>query len=211
MTNVKFLDKEYNEAMLKEMSVDDLVSLRNLVASNLGAAAIRDFKDHETAVTQTWKALVKYNEEGPGKNAAPKKKAAKPKKEPAERKLAKAAEPGFLKRPTRRSFSSVKILKQPEGNEGRLHRWPNYWDGMLIVDAVETEGCIPWDIMNWAKHGLMEITEPTDEEYTQRRAEWHKKHGLTDPDIEKAEAKAEREAAKAKREAAKAEAVEAAE
>jgi type IV secretory pathway VirB10-like protein len=208
---IKFLDKEYSEADLKNMTIEDLLSLRNTVASNLGVASISTFKDHDTAVAQTMKALTKYeqtvNDEAEGGDAGETKGKGKAKepKEPKERKLAKPAEAGFVKRPTRKMFSKVEIIKQHTGEEGRQHRWPNYSDGMLIIDAIETEGCIPWDIYNWESKGLMKVTEPTDEEYAERRAAWYAKHGRTDPEVEK-EAKAkEREEAKAKREAEKAE------
>ena len=210
---VKFLDKDYSEANLRDLSIEDLLSLRNLVATNLGVASVRSFKDHDTAVAQTWKALLKFEEtaaeDGDGADE-PKTKATKTKapKEPKERKLAKPAEPQFIKRPTRKMFAQVKILKEHTGAEGRAHRWPNYKDGMLIIDAVEGEGTIPWDIMNWAKQGLMEVIEPTDAEYAERRAAWYKKHGREDPDLakereaeEKAKAKAEREAAAAAKKA----------
>ena len=217
MTNsVKFLDKEHTEASLSTMSIDDLLSLRNLVASNLGVAAVKGFKDQETAAVQTWKALVKYDQtmsaDGDTGEAAP-AKAKKAPKEPKERKLAKPAEPGYIKRPTRKMFARVKILKEHTGAEGRAHRWQNYKDGMLIVDAIEGEGTLAWDIMNWASQGLMEVIEPTDEEYKERRAAWYKKHDREDPDLakeraaeKKAKAKAEREAAAAAKKAAAAEA-----
>lgn len=198
---VKFLDKEYTENSLQSMSLEDLLALRNLVASNLGVASVKAFKDQETAIAQTWKALVKFDEAG---DEASEEKAPKAKKvkEPKERKLAKPAEPGYIKRPTRKMFAKVKILKEHTGAEGRAHRWPNYKDGMLIIDAIEGEGTIPWDIMNWAKQGLMEVIEPTDEEYNQRRAEWYKKNGRVDPDLEKEQKAQEREKAKAERKAA---------
>lgn len=203
--SIKFLDKDYTETSLSTMSLDDLLSLRNLVASNLGVAAVKGFKDQETAAAQTWKALVKYEEtaaeaEG-GEAPAPKAKKVKEPKEPKDRKLAKPAEPGYIKRPTRKMFAKVKILKEHTGAEGRGHRWPNYKDGMLIVDAIEGEGTLAWDIMNWAAQGLMEVVEPTDEEYKERRAAWYTKHGREDPDLAKERADAEKAKAKAEREA----------
>lgn len=198
---ITFLDKEYTEDSLKTMSIEDLLSLRNLVASNLGVASVKTFKDQETAAAQTWKALMKYDETMSDEGAAEKPaKAPKAPKEPKERKTAKPAEPGYVKRPTRNMFAKVKILKQHTGAEGRAHRWPNYKDGMLIIDAIEGEGTLPWDIMNWAKQGLMEVTEPTDEEYAERRAAWYKKHDREDPDLAKEREAAEK--AKAKAEAA---------
>lgn len=227
---IKFLENEYNKADLAGMTDEDLLTLRNTVASNLGVAGIKNFKDHDTAVEQTWKALQKFDETvkseaGEGGEATTGEKPAKaPKapKEPKERKLAKPAASQYVKRPTRKMFSKVEIVKQHDGSQDRAHRWPNYKDGMLVIDAIEGEGTLAWDIYNWEAKGLMKVVEPTDAEYAERRAAWYTKHGLEDPDLaktkkaeerEKAKAakaeeaaakKAEREKAKAEKEAAKA-------
>lgn len=198
---IKFLDKEYTKDLLAKAGDDELLMLRNLVADNLGVSKIQGFKDHDTAVEQTWKALVKFDETvkseaGDGETEAPK---AKKVKEPKERKLAKPAEKGFVKRPTRKMFSSVSIVKQHSGAEGRAHRWPNYSDGMLVIDAIEGEGTLAWDIYNWEAAGLMKIVEPTDEQYAERRAAWYKKHGLEDPDLSKTRKADEAAAAKVKK------------
>lgn len=202
---IKFLDKEYTKDLLAKAGDDELLTLRNLVADNLGVSKIQGFKDHDTAVEQTWKALVKFDETvkaeaGDGGAAeAPKVKKVKEPKEPKERKLAKPAEKGFVKRPTRKMFSSVSIVKQHTGAEGRSHRWPNYSDGMLVIDAIEGEGTLAWDIYNWEAAGLMKVVEPTDEQYAERRAAWHKKHGLEDPDLAKTRKAEEAAAAKTKK------------
>ena len=196
---IKFLDKEYTKDLLAKAGDDELLTLRNLVADNLGVSKIQGFKDHDTAVEQTWKALVKFDETvkaEAGDGEAPKAKKAK---EPKERKLAKPAEKGFVKRPTRKMFSSVSIVKQHTGAEGRSHRWPNYSDGMLVIDAIEGEGTLAWDIYNWEAKGLMKVVEPTDEQYAERRAAWYKKHGLEDPDLAKTRKGEEAAAAKAKK------------
>lgn len=203
---ISFLDKNYTEAGLGGMSDDDLLTLRNLVASNLGVASVKAFKDHETAVAQTWKALVKYEEtlaeeagEGGAEAKPAKAKKVKEPKEPKERKLAKPAHGQHVKRPNRDMFATVKIIKQHTGAEGRAHRWPNYRDGMTVMDAIEGEGTLQWDINNWVSKGLMELVPPTDEEYAERRAAWFKKHGREDPDLSKETKKAEREKAKQER------------
>lgn len=196
---IKFLDKEYTKDLLAKAGDDELLTLRNLVADNLGVSKIQGFKDHDTAVEQTWKALVKFDETvkaEAGDAEAPK---VKEPKEPKERKLAKPAEKGFVKRPTRKMFSSVSIVKQHTGAEGRSHRWPNYSDGMLVIDAIESEGTLAWDIYNWEAAGLMKVVEPTDEQYDERRAAWYKKHGLEDPDLSKNRKAEEAAAAKAKK------------
>lgn len=204
---ITFMDKAHTEVSLKSETLESLLELRNLVASNLGVAAIKAFKDHETAVVQTWKALVKYDETvkaEAGGIAPPAPKAAKVPKEPKERKPAKPTAPQYVKRPTRKMFSVVNIIKEHTGVEGRAHRWPAYKDGMLVVDAIEGEGTLAWDVINWANLGLMKITEPTDAEYAERRAAWYKKHNLEDPDLSKETKAAEREKLKAERDAANA-------
>lgn len=213
---ITFLDKSYSRADLEGMSIEDLLSLRNLIASNLGVAAVKTFKDHTAAVDQTMKALQKYESSAGDKGAeATKEKKAKAPKEPKERKLAKPAEAQHVKRPTKKMFSVMSMVKPFDGEEDRAHRSSNYKDGMMIIDAIEGEGTLPWDIYNWEKQGYVKVTEPTEEEYAERRAAWYKANGREDPDVAKqrqreerekakAEREAEREAKKAEREAAKA-------
>lgn len=205
---ITFLDKSYTRADLESMTDEALLELRNLVASNLGVASVKGFKDHTTAVEQTLKALKKYEA-----SAEPDEE--KPVKQPKERKLAKPAEAQHVKRPTRKMFSVMKIVKPFDGQEDRSHRSGNYRDGMMIIEAIEGEGTLAWDIYNWEKQGYVQVIEPTEEEYAQRRAAWYKEKGREDPDVakirmreerekSKAEREAEREAKKAEREAAKA-------
>ncbi len=211
---ITFLTVSYTLAALGAMADDKLLELRNLVATNLGVASIRGFKDHDAAVEQTWKALERFestaaNEAGEaggapvaGKPAkAPKEpKAPKPPKEPKDRKPAKSSMPQLVKRPTRKMFSTITKTGEHNGNDhGRAHRWPNYVNGMTIVDVIEADGTEPWDIYNWQSKGIMSVTEPTDAEYAERRAAWYKKHNLTDPDLSKETKAAERAAAKVKR------------
>lgn len=213
---IAFLGNDYTQAVLAAMTDEKLLELRNLVASNLGVAAIRSFKDHDHAVEQTWKALEKFESTANAEASEagePKAKKEKAPKEPKERKLAKSSAAGIVKRPTRKMFSTITKIGEHDGTQGRQHRWLNYKDGMTIVDVIETEGTEPWDVYNWESKGIMKVTEPTDAEYAERKAAWYAKHGLTDPDVAKeqkakaaAEAKAKREAEmaakKAEREAA---------
>jgi hypothetical protein len=218
---IKFLDKSYTQDSLKSMEVSALLELRNLIATNLGVATIKGFPDQNTAVDQTWKALERYEStaenEGTDVEGKPTdgtkisaKKAPKEPKEPKERKLAKSADAKLVKRPTKKMFSKITKTGEHNGTQGRQHRWPNYKDGMTLVDVIEGQGTEPWDVHNWVKQGIMTLTEPTDAEYEELKAAWYKKHGLTDPELSKAEkekAKAEAKAkkdeeAKAKKEAA---------
>lgn len=220
---IQFLDKSYTRADLEGMSIEDLLSLRNLIASNLGVASVKQFKDHATAVDQTMKALQKYESSAADDGAEGEKltKKAKAPKEPKERKLAKPAAAQHVKRPTRKMFDTMKIVKPFDGEEDRAHRSSNYKDGMMIIDAIQGEGTIPWDIYNWEKQGYVQVVPATDAEYAERRAAWYKEQGRDDPETakaraaeereaKKAERAAEREKAKAEREAAKAAKAEAA-
>lgn len=167
------LKKVYTDKELDGMTDQELLKLRNLCAKALGVAEVKEFKDHATAVDQTKKALTKYQK--------------KPEKKP--RGVAKAMGPETVKRPTREMFDSIKILKQPEGKFPRAHRWPNYKDGMLVIDAREGDNMHPWDINEWCKLGLMKRVPATDAEYAQRRAAWFKKQGREDPELKKNAAK----------------------
>lgn len=212
MTSINFKGTDYTQDSLKEMSIDDLLTLRNSVAVDLGVAEVKGFKDQATAEAQTWKALQRVASNTDEAKAG---KAKKPKAPPKERGLAKSAEAKVVKRPTKKMFSTIKKTGEHDGTQGRVHRWPNYKDGMTIVDVIETEGTEPWDVYNWQGQGIMTVTEPTDEEFAERKAAWYKKHGLTDPEEAKrlkaeehakakAEREAEREAKKKEREEAKA-------
>lgn len=196
---IKFNDTEYTETSLKTMSSEDLLELRNVIASNLGVGAVKGFKDQPTAVVQTWKALQRF-ESGASADAGTKK--AKVKKEPKERGLAKSAEAKVVKRPTKKMFSTIKKVGEHDGSQGRIHRWPNYKDGMTVVDVIETEGTEPWDVYNWQNQNIMLLTEPTDDEFVARKAAWYKKHGLTDPEEAKRLRSEERAKAKVERDKA---------
>lgn len=202
MTSINFQGTDYTQASLKDMSIDDLLTLRNSVAADLGVAEVKGFKDQATAEAQTWKALQRV---GSAADPAKATKTAKPKAPPKERGLAKSAEAKVVKRPTKKMFSTIAKTGEHDGTQGRTHRWPNYKDGMTIVDVIENEGTEPWDVYNWQGQGIMTVTEPTDEEFATRKAAWYKKHGLTDPEEAKRLRAEEREKAKAEREAAAAE------
>jgi hypothetical protein len=216
--SIKFLTEEYTQESLKVLDDEKLLELRNLVATNLGVASVRSFKDRETGLEQTWKALEKYEAEGQkeageaGEKPVKAKKEPKAPKEPKERKPAKSSAPGIVKRPTKKMFSTIEKIGEHNGStHGRAHRWPNYKDGMTIVDVIEGDGTEPWDVYNWEKHGIMKVVEPTDEQYAERRAAWYAKHGLTDPEVTKAQKAKEAAEKKAAAEAAKAAAKAAAE
>jgi colicin import membrane protein len=205
---ITFNNTAYSQDSLTEMSIEDLLTLRNLVASNLGVASVKSFKDKAAAETQTWKALERFDSQDGEEE--PKVKKPKVKKEPKPRGLAKSAEAKTVKRPTKKMFAKIKKIGEHDGTQGRAHRWPNYKDGMTLVDVIETEGTEPWDVYSWVEAGIMEVTEPTDEEFAERKATWYKKHGLTDPEEakriraeERAKAKAEREKAAAEKKAAR--------
>ena len=210
MTDLTFNGTTYTEDTLKGMSDAELLELRNAVGKELGVAAIPNFKDHDAAVGQTLKALQKFAAKAaPAPKAAAKPKAAKaakPKKEKGPYVIPKSAQAKTVKRPNKKMFSTIKIVGEHDGttNHGRAERWKNYKDGMTMVDVIETEGTEPWDVYNWQKHGLIQVVEPTDEEYAQRRAAWYKAKGMEDPEAAKERKAAERAAAKAEREAAKA-------
>jgi hypothetical protein len=212
--SIKFLTTDYTQESLKALDDEKLLELRNLVATNLGVASVRGFKDREAALEQTWKALEKYEAEGQkeageaGEKPVKAKKEPKAPKEPKERKPAKSSAPGIVKRPTKKMFSTIEKIGEHNGStHGRAHRWPNYKDGMTIVDVIEGDGTEPWDVYNWEKQGIMKVTEPTDAEYDERRAAWYVKHGLKDPEAlkaEKAKEAAEKKAAAEAEKAAKA-------
>lgn len=202
--SITFNGTDYTLKKLEAAETDELLALRNQIADNLGVAKVRQFSDHGTAVKQTWKALEKFEktcaEEAAGGEPKP-QKAKKAPKEKGPYVIPKSAQAKVVKRPTRQMFSTIAKTGEHTGEQGRQARWPNYKDGMTLVDIEETDGTEQWDVKNWVKHGIMSVTEPTDEEYEARRAAWYKKHGLTDPEVAKIEEAKAKEAAKAEREA----------
>lgn len=207
-------DLVLSEAILGDYETDALLDLRNNIADNLGVAKLRSFKDHATAVAQTWKAAQKWQEtvdaEAAGQEQAKEAKPKKP-KAPKEKKpyvVPKSAQPGFVKRPTRRTFDTIEIIGEHDGTTamGRPEAWPFYKSGMTMAEIVETNGTEKWCVDLWVSKGLMKIVEATDEEYAERRAAWFAKEGREDPEAVKAAKKAAAEKAKAEKAKAAAEA-----
>jgi hypothetical protein len=184
-----FKDKEYTKESLEAMTDEELLALRNEIAVELGVSTIKGFRDHEMAVDQTLRALSKFEERMSEKEEIRdqvKVRKQKPPKEPRDpRPIAKSAMAKNVKRPTRKMFSTIKKIGEHDGTQPRGMRWPNYRDGMTIVDVIENEGTEPWDVYAWVACGIMSLTEPTDEEYAERKAAWYEKHGRVDPDVAK--------------------------
>ena len=216
---IEFNGVSYTEASLNAMSDDKLLELRNIVASNLGVSRANSFKNHEQAVKNTLAALTKWDssqseEAGDGDGET---KAKKPKKkkddgpsgdEKKRLRETKAKSAQIPKRPTRRMFSTIKKLRDPEQGKDRAFAWPDYKDGARLIDIMEDPALHADKVRWWAsqKPPYMKLVEPTDEEYETARAAWYKKHGLEDPDEAKAAKKKAAEEAKAKKAAEKAEA-----
>ena len=196
MTKLTFNDKEYDKETLEAMSTDDLLVLRNEVAASLGVQEVKSFKDHDTAVSGTLKALEKAQSAGDDETKGKKAKAAKPKKEKGPYVIPKSAQPKEIKRPTRKHFATIEKIGEHDGTgkHGRAERWPNYKDGMTIADVIEGNGTEPYDVYMWEGLGLMKVNEPTDEQYAERRAAWFKAKGRKDPEVEKAEKEAAKKA-----------------
>lgn len=207
---INFNGADYTEASLNEMSDEDLLSLRNLVASNLGVAGIKSFKDHAQAVSATWKALDKWDSQD--EDAAPAAKGKAKDDEPKEPKVVKGALPQKVKRPTRNMFRKIQKVKEPDRVKDR---WDNYKDGMTVIETIEGDNMTPLDIYWYAENGFVKLIDPTEEEYQAGMDAWYKREGLENPAeakrkreeeraAKKAEREAEREAKKKEREEAKA-------
>lgn len=209
-TAITFDKHDYTPEVLEGMEDSTLLTLRNLVAENLGVARIKSFKDHKQAVDTTWKALDKWNNQEDVAPVDVKPKSKKKAKEPKE--PLPPAKTGFVqtvKRPTRSMFSRLTKIKEHPGKGHRIRRWSNYKDGMTLLECSEGDEMTPLDVGYYVQHGLMSLTEATEEEFQTGLSEWYKKHGMKNPAEEKAAKKAERDEAKAtktaEREATKAE------
>ena len=210
---VEFQGKNYSPTDLENMDQEALLSLRNLVAENLGVARIRGFKDIEQARDATWKALVKFAgtpDEGLADASNVKAKKEKAPKEPKEPRVVKGAQPATVKRPTRGMFRKIQKLKEPDRVK---ERWDNYKDGMTVLETIEGADMTPLDIYWYAQNGYVRLIDPTEEEFQAGMAAWYERNGLENPaeakrkrEEERAKAKAERDAQKAAEAEAKAKA-----
>jgi hypothetical protein len=123
---VQFMDKTYsntvegippeNSIELGTMSEADLLSLRNLVAANLGVGEVKGFKTHEAAVSGAWKALCKLADTIDEENAeagvaekAPKEKKVRAPKAPKEKKVRAPKAPKEKKDPTAAKLERYKV------------------------------------------------------------------------------------------------------
>lgn len=210
-----FNNKEYTAASIAAMSVDDLLSLRNLIAENLGLARIKGFKDHAIAVSATEAALKKYedtmNQEAAAGNDAPAPKAEKPKVEKAPRETPKCYSAETVKRPTRKMFGRIKKIGMPEKSQ-RPFAWDSFTNGMRLIDIKEDPNLHAGKISFWMRQDppLIGLVDIPDDQFEIEMDAWYLKHGFVNPtkakDAEKAE-KAENAAkAKAVKEAKAAEA-----
>jgi hypothetical protein len=209
---VEFQGKTYTQDSLSKMTEQDLLSLRNVVAENLGVARIKGFKDIDQARDATWKALQKFADtpdEGLANNETKGKKEKAP-AEPKEPRVVKGALPAKVKRPTRAMFRKIQKIKEPDRVK---ERWANYKDGMTVLETIEGDNMTPLDIYWYAEQGFVKLIDATEEEYQAGMAAWYKREGLDNPadakkkrEEERAKAKAEKEAAKAAEAEAKAKA-----
>lgn len=202
---VEFQGKTYTQDSLSKMDEQSLLSLRNLVAENLGVARIKNFQNLEQAREGTWKALVKFSETADddlanNENSGKGKKAKEP-KEPKEPRVVKGALPATVKRPTRGMFRKIQKIKEPDRVK---ERWDNYKDGMTILETIEGNNMTPLDVYWYAQNGFVKLIEPTEEEFQAGVAAWYERNGLENPLAAKQKRAEERAKAKAEREAKKA-------
>lgn len=193
---INFKGTNYTEASLNKMSDEELLSLRNLIASNLGVADIKSFKDHEQAVSATWKALDKWDSQRKNPTTATKGKIKND--EPKEPKQVKGALPQKVKRPTRNMFRKIQKIKEPDRIKDR---WDNYKDGMTVIETIEGDNMTQLDIYWYAENGFVKLIDPTEEEYQAGMDAWYKREGLENPAEAKRKRQEERAAKKAERDA----------
>lgn len=210
---IEFQGKTYTLAILKTMSIEDLLVLRNLIAENLGVARVKSFANAEAAVSATAAALKKYDETvkaeasdaGAGAGEAP--KANKPPAEPKPpRETPKCYSAEFVKRPSQRMFSRIKKVGLPDKSQ-RPFAWDSFTDGMRLIDIKEDPNLHAGKISFWMRQSppLIELEEIPAEQFETELAAWYVKHGIANPNAskeEKAKAKAE-EAKKREEEKAK--------
>lgn len=190
---IEFQGKSYTEEGLKGMGVEELLTLRNTVAEQLGVQAIKGFKDAQQGADSAWKALAKLQSKrtkaDEKETKAKAKKEAKP-KEP--RPTPKSAMPQKVENPNKAMFRRIKKIADHPGTGYRISRWPNYKDGMTLLECAEGENMTPLDVHYYVVHKLMELVEPTQEQFEKEYAEWCTKNGVEN----RLEAKKKADAAK---------------
>lgn len=197
--NIKFDDEEWCVEALETLGVPDLLTLRNNVARSLNVAEVKSFTDKKQAVTATWKALKKYQSTDADGGKLAEKPAPKAKEPKAPAEPAKCGLPQDVKRPTRAMFRTIRKVKEHPGKGHRIRRWDNYTDGMTMLDLVEGVDLDPLDVNYYIDQGLMERSDPTDEEFEQALTAWYEKRGLKNPSEQKALAAKERNELKTKK------------
>lgn len=167
----------FTEEILKTMTIDELLILRNKVAYDLHAKIERFFIDDDKAVMVTWKALIKWDETSElqrevlrGKKRP---KFARP-KVPGEPKRSFGAQE--LKTPTMYWFQTIKKIREHPGVDFRWLRWNLYTDGMTLAEIYETEGIHHKDVEYWYYYKFMDLIPPTWDEYIERVKAWCNKH-----------------------------------
>lgn len=175
---IAFEDKEYSEESLKAMAVEDLLALRNKVADQLGVQATKSFRDAAQGADSTWKALTKLRDKAAKAEAKEEKKAKKETKPKEPRPTPKAALPQKVENPTKSMFRRLKKIATHPGSGYRISRWENYKDGMTLLDCAEGDDMTPLDVHYYVTHKLMELIEPTQEQYETEYAAWCKKNGV---------------------------------
>lgn len=195
MKTFAFQKKNYTEASLKAMSVEDLLTLRNLIASNLGVATVKSFTNHDSAVSATLAALQKFedtvnaeaNEAGKSGEAPKEPKAAKAPKEPkAPRERPKCYSAETVKRPSDRMFHRIKKIGMPDKSQ-RPFAWDSFQDGMRLIDIKEDPNLHAGKISFWMRQNppLIELVPISADQLSVEVDAWYAKHGFVNPSAAK--------------------------
>lgn len=200
---INFQGKNYSLPILKAMSLEELLVLRNLIATNLGVATVKSFANHDAAVSATAAALKKFDdtvkEEAAAAGApdAPAGKAPKAPKAPVEkapRETPKCYSAEFVKRPSQRMFGRIKKIGVPDKAQ-RPFAWDSFTDGMRLIDIKEDPNLHAGKISFWMRQTppLIALEEISVEQFEKELDAWYVKHNLTNPGSSK-EAKAKAKA-----------------
>jgi hypothetical protein len=210
-----FLGKKYTESLLRKASIEELLQLRNLIAENLNAAKVKGFANQEAGVIATIAALKKYEDtvaKEDAEAAAGGTDEVKPAKAPKAPKEPKPARPTpkcysaeFVKRPGRRMFGRIKKVGMPDKSQ-RPFAWEMFQDGQRLIDIKEDPNLHAGKISFWMRQTppLIELVDVTDEQFETELAAWYEKHGITNPNSNKAEKAKQKAEDAAKREELKA-------
>jgi hypothetical protein len=209
MDSIKYKNETHTDETLAAMSVEELTSLRNTIAADYNLAGISRFASRPKGVAGCILSLEQVRARRADKEyvvvLANAQGVAAAEVPPANK---RCNAPEEIKRPTPQMFGRIRKLGTPTTAQ-RASVWPDFTDGMRLIDAMTSPAHHAGKILWWMKQSppLIALDIPEAAALEAEMREWYTAQGRDFPGVANEEAKAEkaaeRAAAKAVRDAAK--------